>query len=195
MTTPSARPMPLPSDEDLVRAAQAGDGVALEQLAERWWPEMRRWALVDLADEALADDAAQDALVRLIRGIGSCDPERPFRPWLRRVVRNCSHDVQARSARVFRLPPESGDATRDLERETDLGRVAARAVEAFAALSTRQRQVFDLCDRQGLDATEAAEALEIAPGTVRVLLHRARQALRERMLAHRAEILELLREP
>ena len=48
-----------PTDPELVRAAQGGDQAALEALARRWWPVMRRWAKLELGAAELAEDAVQ----------------------------------------------------------------------------------------------------------------------------------------
>ena len=51
----------------------------------------------------------------------------------------------------------------------------------MSVLSPQQRAALDLVDLQGFTAPEAAEMLEVAPATVRVHLHRAREALRGRL--------------
>ena len=76
-------------EADLLRRATQGDAGALEAVARAWYGRMRRWALLEVGDRALAEDAVQEALVRLIRHIHRYDPDRPFGPWLRTVVRNC----------------------------------------------------------------------------------------------------------
>ncbi len=48
-------------------------------------------------------------------------------------------------------------------------------------LSPQQRAALDLVDLQGFSALEAGEMLDIAPATVRVHVHRAREALRARI--------------
>ncbi len=185
-----------PQDE-LVRRAQKGDRAALQDLAARWWPVMRRWAILQLGDAPYAEDACQEALIRLIRFLGKYDTRRPFRAWLHAVVRNCCNDVAARRTRLRRrevvLDFEMGHRPNP-DRDMDLGRTADRALEAFGKLSPRQRQVFDLCDRQGLTPSQAAEVLDIAAGTARATLFAARKALRARMLAKGPDVLELLRE-
>ena len=40
----------------------------------------------------VARDISQEAFVRVLRGIGSCDPQRGFKPWFDRVVVNLSID-------------------------------------------------------------------------------------------------------
>ncbi|MCB9679480.1 MAG: sigma-70 family RNA polymerase sigma factor [Alphaproteobacteria bacterium] len=173
-------------DADLVRAAVAGDEAALDALAARWWPTMRRWALLETGDLATAEDVAQDAMIKLVHSLSSVDVSRPFEAWVRAIVRNTARDRWRRLRRVLPfLPPPPPP---DLDREIDLDRAGRRAREAFASLSPRQREILDLCELQGIAPKDAAEQLGIAPGTARALLHQARAALR----AHVADLASLL---
>lgn len=185
------------SPDEWIARARSGDRAALRVVAEQWWPTMRRWALLDLGDASLAEDAAQEAMVRLVRFIHQYDSDRPFRAWLHAVVRNCARDVMARRGRQgereLALEWEVADHP-STERQLDLQRHAATAMKAFETLSARQRQVFDLCDRQGLTPAEAAETLGMAQGTARYTLHEARKALRAKLLAAGSDVLQLLRD-
>ena len=172
--------IPLPTPEDvLLRRAVAGDPDALEAVARAWRARIRRWTLFELGDPALADDAAQDAFVQLIRHIGRYDPDRPFGPWLRALVRNCCH--QARRGQVRHghevLEDTHLRALPDPEHAVDVGRASARAVASFVELTPRQRELMHLCTQDGLSAAEAARELGIAPSTARVLMFKARRTL------------------
>ncbi|MCB9675316.1 MAG: sigma-70 family RNA polymerase sigma factor [Alphaproteobacteria bacterium] len=184
-----------PTQHELLIAAVAGDRSALESVARAWWPEVRRWCLLQLGDPVLAEDASQEALVRLVRFIGQYDPERPFSPWIRHLARNACRDLAARQSRRAEREGALHDVpdTRDAERVLDLSRASRRALDAFGSLTTRQREVFDLCDRQGLDSTEASEALGIEASTVRVLLRQARRALRAHLLSGSPDVADLVR--
>lgn len=184
-----------PSDEDLARSAAAGDEQALGELLARAWPEIRRVALVQVGDPVTADDAVQDALVRLLRFADRFDPTRPFRPWLRQLVRNSCVDVFRRRGRYDDLPAELPATEADPARTIDLGRGARRVESAFASLSVRQREVWLRCEQDGASVAEVAQELGITPSTVRVVLHQARKALRLRLLALDPELVELVREP
>jgi len=163
-------------------AAVAGDADAAETVARHWWPQMRRWALAELADEPLADDASQEALIRLLDRITRYDPQRPFAPWLRAVVRNCCHDVRRRRGAVLPFLTD-GSRPSPVERELDLQRASAKALSGLATLTPRQRQLVDLCDRGHATPSEAAAELGIAASTARALLHQGRTALRRALLA------------
>jgi RNA polymerase sigma factor (sigma-70 family) len=162
-----------------LRRAVAGDRAALEDVAREWRTRIRRWALLELGDPALAEDACQDTFVQLIRHVSKYDPERPFGPWLRTIVRNCCH--RARRGQVRHVHEELDDthlrAIPEPEHAMDVGRATAKAVETFGALTPRQRELMHLCTQDGLSAAEAARELGISPSTARVLMFRARQTL------------------
>ncbi len=174
MTAPKAKTL---TPEQALQLAVSGDASGLESVARHWRARIRRWALFELGDAGLAEDAAQDTLVNLIRYIHQYDTDRPFAPWLRTIVRNCCRKLQGRQARHthvelteshLRVVP---DPTHRIE--------ASRAIDVLATLSPRQREVMYLCTRDGLSAAEAARKLDIAPSTARVLLFRARKIVRE----------------
>ncbi len=106
------------------------------------------------------------------------DAARPIEGWLRVVVRNWCRDHRRREGRAARLPTPEEAAPGDPERALDLSRGARSVAEAFGALTPRQRQAWDLIDRQGLPTADAAAELGVTPSTVRVLVHQARRALR-----------------
>jgi RNA polymerase sigma-70 factor (ECF subfamily) len=66
-----------------------------------------------------------------------------------------------------------GEASEDLRRSAELLSCLMNS------LSPQQRTALDLVELQGFSTSETAEMLEISPATVRVHLHRAKQALRE----------------
>ncbi|MCA9491616.1 MAG: sigma-70 family RNA polymerase sigma factor [Myxococcales bacterium] len=182
----SRRDEPDPAE---LRAACGGDRQALGRIAATWWPTMRRWALIETGDPVTAEDASQDALVRLVRYAHTYDPSRPFATWLRALVRHAARDRRPRPA-----PEPVAEPRPSVERRLDLVRGASLAVEAFTMLSPRQRALLELCDREGLTPAEAAAELGIDPATARVHLHRARHALRARLTADHDDLHDLVRE-
>jgi RNA polymerase sigma-70 factor (ECF subfamily) len=182
---------------DLHRATH-GDRAALKRVVTEWWPRMVRWSVVFCGDAQLAEDAVQDALVRVLRHISSFDPERPLGPWLKRLVHNACRDQLARHSRhedretpTAELPATGRAPSTD--RALDLDRASRLAVAAFERLTPRQREILDRVDLQGHSPHEVAEALEITAGAVRNQLFAARRAVRTH-LVRTADILPLLRE-
>lgn len=183
---------PYQTCEQLAAAAQSGDNTALEQLAERWWSRMRQWAFAEFGNRPLMEDVAQDSLVKLFERIDRYDSGRPFAPWLRVLVRNCARDTLRKRREGGKMVELSEH--RDPGKRIDMQTGASLAITAFSSLTRRQRQVMQLCDRQGLTPKEAAAELGITASTTRVILHDARKRLRLQMLKNHAEVFELVRE-
>ena len=143
-----------------------------------------RWAVVWTGSPDSAEDIAQTVLLRVDKALGSFPPEGRITTWVYRITKNVliDHDRSRGQKRALhdRLRLEeiaktvSSNGTGPLE-AIDL------LQHLMATLSSQQRASLDLVDLQGFSAQEAAEMLEVAPATVRVHLHRARQVLRSRV--------------
>lgn len=188
MTFSPSRPSLPIADPKLVADARAGAGAARERLAE----EHRRAAyllalqLVRNADDAL--DVVQEAMLRFFTTLDRFDPQRPVRPWLLQIVRNCALDLQRRQ-KVRRSesvegdglddePIEIPDGSPDPETVAQRHELQRRLWRALAALSPAHREILVLRDYQDLSYAEIAEVLAIPIGTVMSRLHGARKSLR-----------------
>ena len=87
------------TDRLLLASAQRGEPAALDHLAGRWWTRMWGWARAVVTTDRDAEDAAQNAWVRVQRNLHRVDPERPFGSWLKVVTRNAAHDLRGANAR------------------------------------------------------------------------------------------------
>ena len=172
----------------LLRRAVGGDRDALAVVVRRWRPQIRRWALFELGDRSLAEDASQEVLIRLIRHIHRYDPDRPFGPWLRTIVRNCSHRTRSRFSRPGQTEVQDADlkVVPTPEARLDEARALELTLAAFDRLTARQREVLHLCIHEGMTAAAAGRHLGIAPSTARVLLLKARRTLRASLLQQEA---------
>ena len=182
---------PIAVDSTAARAA-AGDPDAIAQLVQRWSGAIRRWTLAAMGDVVRADDVAQDALERLLKGLPSYDPHRPFEPWLRQVVRNTAIDHQRRTTRRREVDPVDTMQHLDPAHALDLDAGARRALAAFACLTERQRAVLIAVDHDGRSVAEVAAEFAIDPGTVRSVVCKARRAVRSKLLAERPELAALV---
>ncbi len=181
---------------ELIDRARGGDRVALTKLTELAYPRVRRWALVQLGSESDADDLTQDVLIKMIRKVHAFRGDADFETWLYSLTRNGARDVhRARRRRgaaeehprlVATLTP---DAPPDPDRAVELGEARRALMDAFARLPTRQREVYDLVELQGLSAGNAAELLGIAPVSVRAHLFKARRSMRAIILREHAGVL------
>jgi RNA polymerase sigma-70 factor (ECF subfamily) len=183
-------------DPALVDRARAGDADARRALVERAYPLVRRWARSWTGDLTDADDLTQDVIVRALRSLGSFRGESRFTSWLYSITRNLARERSRRRAAEERRRERW--AEREGEERTVVdddplealggGRRGAALEALFRELPERQREALDLVDLQGLSAVDAARRLGVEPSTVRAHLHRARHALRSRILASHPDL-------
>lgn len=179
----------VPPDAELARRAAQGDRGAFDLLLARYAPAARRLAAALLGEPEDGDDAAQEGFLAAWRAIDRYDPQRPFRPWLLRIVVNAARDLHRRR-RVRRTEPIPLEATAgdpSPERETDRALLRRRLREALATLPERQRMAVTLFDAEGYAHAEIAALLGIPEGTVRSDVFHARRALRAALAGFREE--------
>jgi RNA polymerase sigma-70 factor (ECF subfamily) len=175
--------------DDLIARAGRGDETALTRLAELAYPRVRRWARVQVGEEADADDLTQEVLIKMIRSLDSFHGDAAFETWLYAMTRNAAKDAfraRGREARreedprsVVALRP---DPAPDPDRRVERAEARDRVLQAFRRLPTRQREAFDLVELQGLSSGEAGEILGIEAVSVRAHLFKARRAMRTLIL-------------
>jgi RNA polymerase sigma-70 factor, ECF subfamily len=172
---------PAVPDDDLVAAARDGDRRALEQLLSAHRPRIVVICRRMLRDHADADDAAQEALVAIVRGIERFDGRSAFTTWSHRIATNvCLDELRRRGRRPQTEPGEferlDGDQLDPADRATgsdDRRRLAA----ALDSLPDEFRLPVVLRDVADLDYSAIAEELGLAPGTVRSRIARGRARL------------------
>jgi RNA polymerase sigma-70 factor (ECF subfamily) len=177
-----------PEEQGLVAAAQAGDQRALDQLLrlhyDRVYAVCRRLA----GNEADALDAAQEALMAIVRGLPRFDGRAQFGTWAYRVATNaCLDELRRRKRRPDPGLPEHEQAPRGGDPE--LSDQVADHLDIDAALQTLPeefRAPVVLRDLAGLDYAEIASVLDIPPGTVRSRIARGRAALARELGGNRA---------
>lgn len=171
-----------PDIEQLVGLARSGGRREVDVLLGTLRPLVARWALVWTGSPDLSEDVAQKVLVKVHRALPTYSAERgSAASWVYWITRNVLIDLERRRARDRRVQDRMAldllvsEATREDPPGDDVLMALDRMMRE---LSPRQRAVFDLVDLQGFGAAEAAEMLDLAPATVRVHLHRARESLR-----------------
>jgi RNA polymerase sigma factor (sigma-70 family) len=166
-------------DAALVEGARRGDPACFEALVRRHQRRARAVAQSVCGDAAESQDIAQEAFVRAWTNLDLLvDPGR-FAAWLSRIAFACAIDgLRGRPALhdgpLEDLPspaPPADEALGDRQ-------MAAAVGAALARLPPRYRRPLVLYHLDGLRQERIAAVLGVAPGTVRSLVTRARQALR-----------------
>lgn len=138
-----------------------------------------------IRDEFTAEDLAQDALLRALRGLQRLRGEAgeaSLCSWLDRIARNVAYNHvrdQGRRPASTPLYMEASDgAALDPAEACSLAEARTQLYGLIRTLPDGVRQVFLLREVEGLSTAEAAGALAISEGLVKWRLHRARQLLR-----------------
>ena len=176
------------SDPILVRRTKDGDTRALEALCARHADRVYRIALHVLRDPDDASDAAQEALVKLVRRVHQFRGESQFATWLHRLVVNTCKDVaQARWAAQRRTEPLLEDLRVAADGDPALSLAAAEARRELGArlaeLPSAQATVVALKDAFDVPFDEISAATGLPVGTAKCYAHRGRNGLRERLSA------------
>jgi RNA polymerase sigma-70 factor (ECF subfamily) len=160
---------------EVARAAAGGDKAAVERLLRELTPDVVRTArLIVGSGSCAAEDAAQDALVDIARGIGKLRDPEAVRVWALRVTTLRAYKV-ARRERILALrrAPAIDEELAIRPRDSD----AAALKDAFDRLPPRMRGVAVLRLYAGLSEEDAARALGCSVGAVKSQLHEARSRL------------------
>jgi RNA polymerase sigma-70 factor (ECF subfamily) len=187
-TAALATPHPTPpasrrvADADLVAAALAGSETAFARLVAQHRPAIRRAAARMLDDEALAEDATQETLLKAWRHLRSFRGEAAFGTWLYHIARNVCRtwSATARTRRPAVRPwtlaawPAGDPAPDEQVARAELARCVRGAV---ARLPEEYRAAVWLRDLEGVPYTEVAATLGVPLGTVKSRISRGRLLL------------------
>ena len=182
-------------EQELIRRVQAGEKQYFYELIKPYERRVYTAAFSILRNEAEAEDAAQEAILKALTHIGQFRAEARFSTWLTQITVNEAL-MRRRKAHTEVMEPigeyedEDGGYTprdfadwREIPSEAlERKEVRQKLAEAVAALAEKYRQVFLLRDVQHLSIEETAEALGISRASVKTRLLRARLMLRD-MLA------------
>ena len=169
---------PHSTDEALVAAAQRGYRDALDQLLRRHYDRIHAVCRRNAGTTRDADDAAQEALIRVVRALDRFDGRATFATWSYRIATNACLDALRRRKDS---PSEPAHEPRFDGLVTAEARIALRELdELLSSLPPAERAALVLVTIEGLSAKEAADALGCSEGAIEQRLVRARSTLRAR---------------
>lgn len=160
------------------------DSADFEGLFRSHGRRMKSVAMNLLGNAEDAEDAVQEAFLKLYRSLSSFKGASQLSTWLYRILVNTCFDMGRRRKR---RPLGVGDEQAALDspapaHDPSLRLTLERAVERLPRL---QRSVFLLFEVEGFKHREIAEILEIPEGTSKHALFTAKRELQERILATR----------
>lgn len=180
-------PVPMSEDQDrravelrLVRAAQDGDLVAFERLYRDNERKVFGLCFRLSSDPALAEELTQEVFVRAWRKLKSFRGDSAFSSWLYPLTVNVARsERRSRLRRDARVVATEDPASLERAAKPPAPEAGFDLEKAIAALPPGARAVFVLHDVEGRTHEEIAGLLEVAVGTSKAQLFRARRLLRE----------------
>ena len=174
-----AEPPRSAADTELVRRFLAGDAGAATDLIARHERRVYAVCLRVLGNPDDAADAAQDALLAMVRKLDGFRGEAAFTTWLYRVAMNVCYDHLRRAQRRPVLHREDHGAAPEpaLEDHADAVAGAHDVAAALAQVPEDFRVAIVLADVHDLPYEEIAKVLDLPVGTVKSRVHRGRIAL------------------
>jgi RNA polymerase sigma-70 factor (ECF subfamily) len=196
------------SQDVMLARLRAGDEMAFRELVKCHDRAMRRIALSYVRTPSVADEVVQETWLAVIQGLGRFEGRSSLKTWMFRILVNRAQSRGVREQRttpfssLSALDAEDGP-TVDPDRFLPAGHAAAGywsitpsrffelpedrmlaeetsalVAAAIEKLPDRQQQVIKLRDVEGWEADEVCQCLGLSAANQRVLLHRARAAVR-----------------
>ena len=179
-------------EQDVIRRVQAGEKELFYELVKPYERRIYTAAFAILRNEAEAEDAAQEAMLKALTHVRQFRAEARFSTWLTQITVNEAL-MRRRKAHSEIMEPigerQEEDGTYTPRDFADWREIPSEALErkeirqklasAVAGLAAKYREVFMLRDVQHLSIEETAEALGITQASVKTRLLRARLMLRD----------------
>lgn len=193
-------------ERELLARLRAGDERAFRGLVGELGPSMLRVARVFAPDSQVAEEIVQETWIAVLRGLERFEGRASLRTWVFTILGNCAQRRAKSESRS--TPLSALETAAEEERELDCFFSAnhprwascwttintrwealpedalsaresqAAIIEMLTMLPPSQSAVITLRDVEGFSSEEVCSLLGLSPGNQRVLLHRARLALR-----------------
>ena len=174
-------------DGELLALIQDGSGQAFAVLVERHTDRFYRLAYRYLQDRAAAEDAVQEAFLKLWENPALWQPQRhsKFTTWFYRIIVNLCLD-QRKKKRPEALDNDGLIADDRAPADELMMREQEQKMmeKEIAALPERQRTALNLCFDEGLSNQEAAQVMGVNLKALQSLIMRGKTTLKERLKAY-----------
>ena len=170
-------------DQEDVEKVLAGDISAFEHIVNRWQGPLINLAYRFCRDRSRAEDMAQEAFLRVYRGLKNWRRDAAFSTWIFAIAMNCYRSE-------IRRMPERARLLDSIEVLENIAAASAdandgdrdRAVRhAVSALPAKYREALVLFYFHEMDLSAAAKSLGLPEGTFKARLSRGRKILREKL--------------
>ncbi len=198
-------------ETQLLSRLLAGDEAAFAALINRYYASMLRLARLFVADLDVAEEVVQDTWLAVINGLASFEGRAAIKTWIFRILVNRAKTRGMREARSINFSSLTTGSKENATPALDADRFSASGAwhdpprgwgvdspedilqrkealqlieQEIATLPPSQQAVITLRDLEGLTSDEVRNVLGISETNQRVLLHRARSAVRRALEKH-----------
>lgn len=175
-------------DDDLISLALAGHRPAFDVLVKRTSRLVWAHHVLRCRDRGLAEDLTQETFLKAWRALHGLTDPATFRSWLLTIAESVRLDDIKHRTRRKRAAPEATIDPSDLpscdtspSEQAERTELSGRALDALAGLPSQYQQALSLRYLAGADHAEISKQLALTNGSLRGLLHRGLEMLRERL--------------
>lgn len=165
----------MPAEAELAEGCRTGSIDAYERLYEVHGPRMKSIALNLLGNVADAEDAVQEAFLKVYRSARGFKGRSLFSTWVYRVLVNTCYDVMRRGRRRPEAAITDADDVPTVQSADHSLRMSLE--QCLGRLRPRHRSVFLLFEVEGFTHREIGEILDVPEGTSKTLLFAAKREL------------------
>lgn len=199
----------IPDESEFIAKLRSGDERAFMELVERHHAGLLRMAQIFVSDRALAEEIVQETWLAVIHGIDAFEGRASIKTWIFAIMTNQAKRHASKARRTINLSALDRLDAEDLY-DVDASRFAgnghwlepplrwrinpeerlqrAQLLDVIKgcieSLPEKQRIVVTMRDVQGFTTQDVTSVLGISEGNQRLLLHRARAAIRLAIETH-----------
>ncbi len=186
--------------EDDIRdmlAFQAGDEQAFHRIFEHYRRPILNYLYRFFWNRAIAEELTQEVFLRICRAAKTYEPRTAFRNWLYQIATNVARNEARKHEYSIRKEPLAGPSPlgengwreglhADHRADTPEREALARQLEekiqgVLLRLPEKQRTAMLLCRHHGFAYKEIAQVMQLRPGAVKSLIHRATETMRKHL--------------
>jgi RNA polymerase sigma-70 factor (ECF subfamily) len=173
------------SDSELVSAVKLGDSRAFDTLFMRWYPQVRRFIVSLIKDQALAEDLAQTVFLKVWNNRAVLSPEQSLRNYLFILSRNAVLDVLR--SKNYKLRKDVAEAPVEVVssyesfHQAEFRETYSRVLRIIAEMPPQRQSVFKMSRFQSKSAQEIADTMGLSVRTVEKHLELALKDIRRQL--------------
>ncbi|MBD3414074.1 MAG: sigma-70 family RNA polymerase sigma factor [Candidatus Aminicenantes bacterium] len=167
-------------DNRLLKGCMEGDLECYQQLVHRYSGKAMALALNILKNKQDAEDACQDAFIRIFNNLEGFDFNKKFKDWFYAILYNRCIDLVRKKHRFYQFfLKKKAQQMSEHKQKNKTGEIPKPLPSQYLKkLSPKEKTALLLWAQEGYESKEIGEIMKCSPSTVRVYLFKARQKIK-----------------